>query len=219
MQLATCPPAPPVQVLGLMEPSCTGTPFNGAAWAFALATPGYRMLAEVGLGLAESGSGRGVRLHSRQGVDATRRFAEVAQALGALGLEDTVLDGEVCVLDAAGRSRPALLHVRALHPRRQPGAGALVMCLRDVLAWQGRDVRALPWLERRKLLESLPLRRQPALRLCRVVRAEGLWLYRQAQALGVNALHAHHKDAPYVAGRSLAWLSVDVAAWAPALAA
>jgi bifunctional non-homologous end joining protein LigD len=207
-----------MHALGLMEPSRTATPFSDAAWAFALATPGYRMLAETGADTARR-TGPGVRLRSRRGVDATRWFAEVAHALAALNLEHAVLDGEVCVLDAAGRSDLQRLHARALQPGPAGAASPVVMCLRDVLVWNDRDVRPLPWHERRRLLQSLALQGSPALRLERVVRAEGLWLHRQAQALGHESLHAHRTDAPYVAGRSLAWLSIAVNAQPQHLAA
>ena len=218
MPLAACPPAPPVQTLGLMEPSRSATPFSGAGWAFALAPCGYRLLAEIGAGTTRR-AGRGVRLRSRRGVDATRWFAEVAHALAALNLEHAVLDGEVCVLDAAGRSDLQMLHARTLQPGRAGATSPVVMCLRDVLVWSDRDVRSLPWHERRQLLQSLPLQGHPALRLERVVRAEGLWLHKQAQALGHETLHAHRTDAPYVTGRSLAWLSIAVATQPQDLAA
>lgn len=209
MPLADCPPAPPLESLALMEPLCGSEPFSAAAWVFSLPTPGYRMLAE--LGEATGAARRGARLRSRRGVDASRWFPEVARALAALRFPHTVLDGEVCVLDAAGRSDLQLLHARALHPGHPPGTSPVVMSLRDVLVWDGRDVRGLPWRERRQLLQSLPLRDVAALRLERSVRAEGHWLYRQAAALGCAAIHAHRADAPYEAGRSLAWLSIPVA--------
>ena len=210
MPLATCPPAPPLESLGLMEPMPCSAPFSAAAWVFALPTPGYRMLAELGPETSATRRRCGARLRSRRGVDATRWFSEVACALAALHVPRTVLDGEVCVLDAAGRSDPQLLHARALHPGRRPGTSPVVMSVRDVLVWDGRDVRGLPWRERRQLLQSLPLQGQATLKLERAVRAEGHWLYRQALALGHEAIHAHRADAPYEAGRSLDWLSIAV---------
>ncbi len=219
MPLAACLPAPPLETLGLMEPSRGTGAFSSAEWVFALPTPGYRMLAEFGLGTGAVRRGRGARLRSRRGVDAARWFPEIARALGVLYLPRTVVDGEVCVLDAAGRSDPRLLHARALHPGHPPGTSPVVMCVRDVLVWDGRDVRSLPWRERRQLLQSLPLQDQASLKLARAVRAEGHWLYRQACALGHEAIHAHRADAPYVAGRSIAWLSIPVAAAMQELAA
>lgn len=217
MPLAHCLPAPTLESLRLMEPMPGSAPFSAAAWVFALPTPGYRMLAE--LGAETSATRRGVRLRSRRGVDATRWFPEVARALAALHVPRTVVDGEVCVLDAAGRSDLQMLHARALHPGRPHGSSPVVMCLRDVLVWDGRDVRGLPWRERRQLLQSLPLQGTAALKLERAVRAEGHWLYRQAWALGHEAIHARRADAPYVAGRSLAWLSIPVAVATQGLAA
>lgn len=199
MPLATCPAAPPFETLGLMEPSRSATPFTSAAWVFALPLTGYRMLAECGLG-----------------TGTTRWFPEVAQALAALRVGHTVVDGEVCVLDAAGRSDLQKLHERALRPSPEPLTSPAVMCLQDLLVWDGRDVRTLPWRERRRLLETLPLAGSAVLRLQRVTRAEGVWLCRQAWALGHEAIDARRTDAPYAAGPSIAWLRI-AAAPAPAL--
>jgi bifunctional non-homologous end joining protein LigD len=200
--------------LGLMEPSPGCLPFSSAAWVFALPATGYRMLAEFGAGVGEARGGLGARLRSRRGAEAARWFPEVARALAALPVPRTVVDGEVCVLDAAGRSDLRLLHARALHPGHPPGTSPVVLCLRDVLVWEGLDVRALPWRQRRQLLESLPLHGLAALKLERSVRAEGAWLCRQARALGRETIHAHRADAPYVAGPSIAWVSIAVAAGA-----
>jgi bifunctional non-homologous end joining protein LigD len=202
MTHATCTPTPLLESLGLMEPSRGTVPFTSAAWVFALPTPGLRMLAEFGEG--------GARLRSRHGVDSARWFPEVGQALAALRMARTVVDGEICVLDAAGRSDLLLLHARALHPGHLPGTSPVVMCLRDVLVWQGQDVRGLPWRERQRRLERLPLHGHAALKLERTMHAEGTWLCRQARALGREAVHAHRADAPYVAGPSIAWLSIPV---------
>jgi bifunctional non-homologous end joining protein LigD len=200
-----------------MEPMPGSAPFTGTAWVFALPTPGYRMLAELG---PDAGAGRcGAQLRSRHGVDATRWFPEVACALAAIDVPRTGVDGEVCMFDAAGRSNLQLLHARAMHPGHPPGTSPVAMCLRDVLVWDGRDVRGLPWRERRQLLQSLPLRGDAALKMERTVRAEGRWLYRQAVALGRETIHAHRVDAPYVAGLSIAWLSIPVAAATQGLAA
>jgi bifunctional non-homologous end joining protein LigD len=202
-----------------MEPSRGTLPFTSAAWAFALPSPGYRMLAELGACTGAAGRGHGAQLRSRRGVDATRWFPEVVRALAALPVGHTVVDGELCVLDAAGRSDLQLLHVRALHPGQAPGTSAVVMYLQDVLVWDGRDVCGLPWRERRRLLETLPLPPSGALRRQRITCAEGVWLWRQAQALGRDAIHAYRMDAPYLAGPSIAWLSIAVAAPAQELAA
>ncbi|NML16076.1 hypothetical protein [Azohydromonas caseinilytica] len=213
MPLASCPPGPPLDTLQLMEPGIGTAPFNSAAWAFAMPLSGHRMLAELG---AEAGAGAcGARLRSRRGVDSTRWFPEVVRALGGLRVPGRlVAEGEICVLDAASRPDPQRLHERALHPGRRPGTSAVVLCLRDLLVWEGRDVRALPWLERRQLLHRLPLQGRRALQLQRTLRAEGRWLWQQAQALGRDCVHAYRCDAPYVAGPGIGWLRIPCAATA-----
>ncbi|WP_198321088.1 hypothetical protein [Azohydromonas aeria] len=216
MPLETCPPAPALESLGLMEPGRAGEPFNGAGWAFALPLSGHRVLAAFGRGVRGDGVAAwpGCRLRSRRGVEAARWFPEVARALAALRRRaPTVADGEICVLDPDGRSNPALLHERSLVPGRRPGTPPAVLVLRDLLVWEGRDVRSLPWSARRRLLAGLPRQEPPraALRLQRCVDGEGLWLARQAQALGHAAIDAFRHDAPYVAGPGIGWLSVPVA--------
>lgn len=195
-----------------MESGRGETPFSDAAWTFALPTPGYRMLAEFG------DASEGCRLRSRRGVDTTRRFAEVARALAALCVPGrTVVDGEICVFDASGRPDLRRLHERALHPGQRLDSSSVTLCMRDVLVWAGRDVRTLPWLERQRLLRRLPLqRRQGTLRLQRTVYAEGSWLWRQAQALGCESVHAYRHDVRYVAGPSSGWLSIPCTAAAGA---
>jgi ATP-dependent DNA ligase len=200
MPLSAPPPAPSLDALSLMERSRGAQPFSHAAWSFELPTPGYRMLAEFGTGRS--------RLVSSHHVDVTRWFPEVSQALGSLQVPRTVVDGDICVLDASGRSDLRLLHLRALRPGWRPGTSAVVLCVSDLLVCEGRDVRTLPWWERRLMLRTLPLEDQPLLRLQRALRSEGEWMYRQALALGRSALHAWRREAPYQAGRCADWLAI-----------
>jgi bifunctional non-homologous end joining protein LigD len=60
--------------------------------------------------------------------------------------KQAILDGEVVILDEAGRPSFSLL---------QQGKGALLYVIFDVLEIDGRDVTGLPYADRRRLLEQL----------------------------------------------------------------
>src|SRR6185437_14806795 len=68
----------------------------GEEWLHEIKFDGYRILARIAAGR--------VTLHSRNGLDWTERFPEIAAALARLPLEDGILDGEIAALDEEGRS-------------------------------------------------------------------------------------------------------------------
>lgn len=201
-------PAPGLADIGLMQPMATALPFTSAGWSFELPLQGCRLLAECA-------AGRRGRLLSAGGVDVSRRFPELTQALAMLPGGRKVFDAELCVLDASGRNDPWRLRERALRRAPGPGMAEAVLILHDLLVLDGLDARPLPWTARRRLLRQLPLGANPALQLKRTLTSEGEWLYRQAGALGRKALYARQGDAPYVSGCSPAWLAIPCATPAP----
>ena len=68
-----------------------GKPFHRPGWIYEEKYDGWRMLAIK--------DGPRVRLISRQAVDHTERFRELADAIGKQKTPTLVLDGEVCVSD------------------------------------------------------------------------------------------------------------------------
>ena len=85
-----------------MAPTLTRPPFQRpGAWVFEEKVDGWRMQAYR--------DGVIVRLISRNGVDHTRRFRELASAIAKLPAQTFVLDGEVAVYDEKLVSRFHLL--------------------------------------------------------------------------------------------------------------
>jgi ATP-dependent DNA ligase len=108
---------------------------DGGAWSYEAKLDGYRCLA------AKRGSG--VVLWSRNGNGFTDRFPQIARACEKLPA-DTLIDGEVIVLDDNGRCRfNALQHSQA--------RGHIQLYAFDLLMHRGRNVIRLPIEERRKL--------------------------------------------------------------------
>jgi len=115
---------------------------------------GMRVLARL-----EAGE---LRLLSRAGNPATARYPELAELAALLPGRDAVLDGEVIATDGHGRPSFGVLQERM--PLRRPAEIAAAMrrypvtlMLFDVLWLDGRSLLALPYQERREVLESLPL--------------------------------------------------------------
>ncbi|MBH5338157.1 non-homologous end-joining DNA ligase [Streptomyces pactum] len=126
---------------------------GAAEWAYEVKWDGVRALAEL------PGDG-GVRLVSRSGREVTAAYPDLA-GIAPPGLS-AVLDGEIVALDEAGRpdfgrlqqrmglTRPAAVRTAA---RTWP----VTLMVFDVLHLDGRPTLDLPYTERRRLLEALPL--------------------------------------------------------------
>jgi bifunctional non-homologous end joining protein LigD len=174
----------------LLEPSATLP--EGPQWSYELKLDGYRMLA-----IRHGGE---VSLRSRNDNDFTARYPAVAQALGVLP-DDTVLDGEIVALDAAGRPSFNTLQNAA------SGEARIFYYGFDLLVLGGRDLTGEPlavrrdWLER-KVLPKLedPIRHSMPL--------EGTLsdILRAVRAHGFEGVVAKRLDSRYERGqRSGAW--------------
>ena len=167
-------------------------PFHRPGWVYEEKYDGYRILAYK--------EGRRVTLLSRNGLDRTEGFAAVAGALRAARPATLLLDGEVVAFDRRRISRFQLL---------QQGAAPLVYAVFDCLYLDGRDLRRAPLPERRAALEA-GVKGLAAVLPARRLGANGLAAYRRAQDQGFEGLVAKDEAAPYVEGRSAAWLKVKV---------
>src|SRR5690606_26590388 len=151
-----------------------GRPFSDPGWVFELKHDGYRLLAG-----REAGT---VRLLSRNGRDYTRLFPDVAEVVAALPYDDFVLDGEVVVPGDDGRPSFAALHERAALVRRADIARAAAaqparLFALDLPLAVGRDLRALPLVARKRLLEML-LPTVGPIRLSEHIPADGERMFR-----------------------------------------
>ncbi len=111
---------------------------------------------QVSAGRDDKG-GRLLRLYSRTGEETTAAFPDLADALGAIGASDFALDGELLVLRDGRVQSFATLQQRL---NRKTVTAKLVadypahLRAYDIIALEGEDLRALPFLERRARLEQ-----------------------------------------------------------------
>jgi len=178
--------------------------FRRAGWLFELKYDGYRTLA--------ARTKEGPLLLSRAGHDLGPRFPEVTRAVASLPGEGLVVDGELVVLDAAGRPSFQGLQKRAQLTRRVDVERGTVerpatLYLFDLLAIGGHDLRRLPLLERKRLLARLvpPV---GTVRYADHVETEGEALFEGVLGQGLEGVMAKRAASPYKGGRSDDWLKV-----------
>jgi DNA ligase D-like protein (predicted ligase) len=175
----------------------TSRRFSDPAWIFEPKLDGIRCLAFIRDGA--------VRLESRNRKPLDDAYPEVAAALSRLG-RDMVLDGEIVALRAGISSFQRLQQRSGLR-----GAEAAASPVRvhyyvfDILDLDGRDLRALPLLERKRKLRSV-LRSAGPLRLTPFRRTAGEAYYEAACRRGLEGVIAKRAAAPYASGRSDDWL-------------
>jgi bifunctional non-homologous end joining protein LigD len=195
-------------------------PDTEGRWAYEVKWDGIRTLAWV--------EGGRMRLCSRNGNDITSRYPEL-RALGrALGARPAILDGEIVAFDADGGPSFERLQAR-MHlasdaaVRRAVRDVPIAYVLFDVLYLDGHTTCALPYTERRALLEALELSgphwQTPAYRTSD---AEAL-LHASAER-GLEGVVAKRLDSRYEPGRrSAGWVkvknkrhqSVVIGGWVP----
>jgi bifunctional non-homologous end joining protein LigD len=159
-----------------MAATLTQERFTGPHWTFERKLDGIRLLA-----YKDDGD---VTLMSRNRLPQNHAYPSVVEAVRALPVHDVILDGEA--LGVWGKQGEIEYHVF------------------DVLWLDGRNVCALPLIERRALLAKLPF--APPLHHVEEVFGDAPW--DDACAQGWEGVIAKRRDAPYEHRRSKAWLKM-----------
>jgi DNA polymerase LigD, ligase domain len=166
---------------------------SGADWVYELKLDGYRVLILKKRGV--------VTVFSRRGNNFSDKYRTIADAFSFLQ-DDTIVDGELVVLDDHGKPSFNALQ----HSRFTPDA--LYFYAFDLLAYKGKDLRKLPLLDRRSLLESYALQgmRDPV-RLSEVFNAPANSMVAAAKKAGLEGVIGKRADSRYESGeRSGAWV-------------
>jgi bifunctional non-homologous end joining protein LigD len=176
-------------------------PPSGDGWIHELKLDGYRIQIQIRPS-ASSGKKR-VSLLTRKGLDWTHRMPALARAAEQLPCESAVLDGEVVVLDQKGATSFADLQAAF-----QEGAKVrLTYFAFDLLHLDGHNLRNLPLLERKELLEKLlAAQDDEPLRFSEHFEAEGKKVFTEACNLGAEGIVSKLASAPYSSTRGNSWI-------------
>jgi bifunctional non-homologous end joining protein LigD len=167
-------------------------PFARPNWVFEEKYDGVRMLAYK--------EGERVSLISRNAIDRTARYPEIAAAIRKLKPKTLCIDGEVVVFDTKNVSRFQLL---------QQGRGRPQYAVFDCLYAEEIDLRKKVLSLRRTALERI-VAPSARLRLSTILSDDGLKAFQIAAKRGLEGVVCKNLASIYVEKRSKEWLKVKV---------
>lgn len=173
-----------------MRATLVGLPFTRPDWIFEEKYDGVRMLSYK--------KGARVSLISRNGIDRTQRYPQVAEAVLRLKADTLLLDGEVVIFDSEGVSRFQLL---------QRSTGETEYAVFDCLYHNGKDLRREPLAARRRVLTSI-VKSGRHLRVSVQLSSDGLEAFRIAGKRGLEGVIGKNLTSVYESRRSHEWLKV-----------
>lgn len=172
---------------------------DGDQWLSEIKFDGYRMICRV--------QGDRVGFSSRNHLDWTERLRHLATAVGRLGLENTILDGEVVTLEPDGTTS-----FQSLQNAFREGRGdQLTYYVFDVLYLAGHDLRQLPLADRKRILSKLLTGQNGPIRYSEHVVGQAPEFFRQACKRRLEGIMCKRADQPYRAGRGTDWVKVKCA--------
>jgi bifunctional non-homologous end joining protein LigD len=181
---------------GFIEPSLAqlvDTPPTTDDWVHEIKIDGYRLQAHIN---------RAVALYTRSGLNWTAKFRLIVEALEELLEHQLILDGEAAVLRGGGISDFHALQNEVDYPR----SPLIVYVVFDILYLDGFDLRAAPFMERRRVLENLFLVIQSdRVQLNPYIEEDGRAVFEAACANQLEGTISKKKGAGYLSGRNWCW--------------
>ena len=178
-----------------LAPTLVAEPPEGDAWIHEIKHDGYRTMLVIDRGKTTA--------YTRNGHDWTDRYSRIVQAAEKLACRSAVIDGELVIQDADGRSDfEGLRAAIAREPHR------LILFAFDLLHLDGEDLRQRPLIERRALLRKLIGRkatRSPIQFSDHVVGGGGAF-FAAAEGMGLEGIVSKRATSRYKSGPSRAWL-------------
>ncbi|HEY3663150.1 MAG TPA: non-homologous end-joining DNA ligase [Chthoniobacterales bacterium] len=180
-----------------MKPKLVESPPAGGGWIYELKFDGFRVLTVK--------SGGKVKLISRNENDLTKKFPEVAVAMGNLPCQECVIDGEVVALDEEGRSSFQLLQAREMEGYDAP----LFYYVFDLLQLEGKSLTGFPLTTRKEMLRQLCAGAEEPIRYSGELGDDPRALLAEVKRRGLEGIIGKRADSVYEAGRrSGAWIKL-----------
>ena len=194
---------------GFIEPCCPTPrkePPSGDGWLHEVKHDGYRAQAQF--------ADRTPRIFTRRGYDWAARMPTIAAAVSALPVKSVILDGELVAIDTKGN---AVFYELPAAVTSKPSRvkSWLIYYAFDLLYLDGFDLRGVPLIERKRLLQSL-LNAARGLQLIKHVEhldADGPVVLDHACKLGLEGIVSKRADAPYRSGKRPEWIKTKCPAW------
>ncbi|HKZ79627.1 MAG TPA: non-homologous end-joining DNA ligase [Pyrinomonadaceae bacterium] len=170
----------------------------GDEWLHELKFDGYRMLCHLNKGKAQ--------FWSRNKNDWTGKFPRLARELHTFPATTAVLDGEIVIMDAAGRTSFQKLQ-QSIGKSSETSFNFVIF---DLLYLDGYKLTGVRLSERKRLLEQLfkLVPTKSPLRYSDHVQGNGPEFFRHACQFGVEGIMSKRADSLYESLRNRNWLKV-----------
>jgi len=191
------PQAAPAPWPGFIEPALATLEVRAPSskgWLHEVKFDGYRIQMHI--------QETGVRLLTRRGHDWTDRFHSLVVAGATIKAHSAILDGEVIVPTAEGRSDFAALEAE-LGAKR---SDRLLLYLFDVMYVDGFDLRHVALFDRRRILAALLDGLDERIRCSEFIEGDGRTIFKNACDLGIEGIVSKRRDSRYQSGRTTAWM-------------
>ncbi len=169
----------------------------GPEWVHEIKYDGYRLFARIDHGK--------VRLITRNGLDWTAKFPDLARAFARLPLDTALIDGELVCLASDGTTSFSDLQDAIAGGK----TAALHFFAFDLLYRDGWDLTGAALEDRKAALgEIISPQAQGILRYSDHHAGSGPAFLRQACSYALEGIVSKRRDAPYRPGRGTSWLKV-----------
>ncbi len=167
-------------------------PFDEKGWIFEIKWDGYRAFAK------KNGS---VQLISRGKKSYNKRFPTIASELENIK-GSFIIDGEIVILDKRRKS-----NFQMLQNYYKKKVGTPYFYVFDILSINGKDLRKLPLLERKKILKKC-ISKKKHIRYSKHVLTHGKAFFKAAEKKGLEGIIAKKGDSTYHFSRTRNWLKI-----------
>jgi len=186
----------PAKLLPQLATLATSAP-QGEAWLHEIKFDGYRILARL--------ANENVTLTSRNGLDWTRKFPEIAAALKRMKLGTAILDGEIVDLAENGHSSFAGLQ----HALSTGDTGGLIYYCFDLPYLGDSDLTRAKLIDRKSALRDLLAGNgEGIVRYTDHQDSRGPEFFQHACSLSLEGIVSKQSAAPYTPSRSRSWLKI-----------
>ena len=177
-------------------------PFSDPDWIFETKWDGFRSICFIKNGQA--------RFVSRNQLEMTQQYPELANIAKRVEAKEAILDGEIVALDDHGRPRFQLLQPRVGRKRGVEalrGKGKIVYYVFDLLYCDGYHLTSCGLVDRKAELERI-LRPTSFVKLSEHIEADGKRFFKEIEKFDLEGMIAKRAASPYVQRRSSDWLKI-----------
>lgn len=174
----------------------TDPPPEDGRWVHEMKFDGYRMQAHLKNGISS--------FYTRNALEWSNHFPHLMTALQSLDVDSAIFDGELVALDENGKSHFQKLQ-GSLKSKNDKG---LIYYIFDLLYLNGKDLRELPFLERKEMLRGVLKKAPKNIVLSEHVETSAADFFAVSCEHELEGMISKQADAPYHSGRNDLWIKV-----------